>query len=34
MASTVKDAILRGRKTVGTVVEEGRRKVENVVEGA
>jgi L-iditol 2-dehydrogenase len=33
MASTVKDAILRGRKTVGTVVEEGRKRVENVVEG-
>ena len=33
MASTVKDAILRGRKTVKTVVEGGRKKVENVVEG-
>jgi L-iditol 2-dehydrogenase len=33
MASTVKDAILRGRKTVETVVEEGRKKVEYVVEG-
>ena len=33
MASTVKDAILRGRKTVGTVVEEGRKKVEDAVEG-
>ncbi|MGD0731613.1 MAG: zinc-binding dehydrogenase [Terracidiphilus sp.] len=33
MASTVKDAILRGRKTVETVVEEGRKKVETVVEG-
>lgn len=32
MAGTVKDAILRGRKTVETVVEEGRKKVENVVE--
>lgn len=33
MANTVKDAILRGRKTVETVVEEGRKKVEGVVEG-
>ena len=33
MASTVKDAILRGRKTVETVVEGGRKKVEGVVEG-
>lgn len=33
MAGTVKDAILRGRKTVETVVEEGRKKVEGVVEG-
>jgi len=33
MASTVKDAILRGRKTVETVVEGSRRKVEDVVEG-
>ncbi len=33
MASTMKDAILRGRKTVETVVEGGRRRVENVVEG-
>src|ERR1039458_6106605 len=33
MASTVKDAILRGRKTVETVVEESRKRVENVVEG-
>ncbi len=33
MASTVKDAILRGRKTVKTVVEEGRKKAETVVEG-
>jgi L-iditol 2-dehydrogenase len=33
MASTVKDAILHGRKTVKTVVEGGRKKVENVVEG-
>lgn len=33
MANTVKDAILRGRKTVETVVEESRKKVENVVEG-
>ncbi len=33
MASTVKDAILRGRKTVKTVVEGGRKKVEDVVEG-
>jgi len=32
MAGTVKAAILRGRKKVGTVVEEGRRKVEDVVE--
>jgi L-iditol 2-dehydrogenase len=33
MPGKVKDAILRGRKTVGTVVEEGRKKVEIVVEG-
>jgi L-iditol 2-dehydrogenase len=33
MASTVKDAILRGRKKVENVVEGGRRRVENVVEG-
>lgn len=33
MASTVKHAILRGRKTVETVVEESRKKVETVVEG-
>ncbi|MGB7265540.1 MAG: zinc-binding dehydrogenase [Terracidiphilus sp.] len=33
MASTVKAAILRGRKTVKNVVEGGRKKVENVVEG-
>ena len=33
MANTVKDVILRGRKTVETVVEESRKKVENVVEG-
>jgi L-iditol 2-dehydrogenase len=33
MASTVKDAILRGRKTVETVVEGGRKRVEDVVEG-
>jgi L-iditol 2-dehydrogenase len=33
MASTVKDAIRRGRKTVETVVEESRKTVENVVEG-
>ena len=33
MASTVKDAILRGRKTVENVVEEGRKTVETVVEG-
>jgi len=33
MASTVKDALLRGRKTVETVVEEGRKKVEPLVEG-
>ena len=33
MANTVKDAILRGRKTVDAVVEGGRKKVENVVEG-
>ena len=33
MASTVKDAILRGRKTVETAVEEGRKTVETVVEG-
>jgi L-iditol 2-dehydrogenase len=33
MATTVKDAILHGRKTVKTVVEGGRKKVENVVEG-
>ncbi|MGB0064727.1 MAG: zinc-binding dehydrogenase [Terracidiphilus sp.] len=33
MANTVKDAILRGRKTVENVVEEGRKKVEGVVEG-
>ncbi|MGD0154703.1 MAG: zinc-binding dehydrogenase [Terracidiphilus sp.] len=33
MAGTVKDAILRGRKTVKNVVEGGRKKVENVVEG-
>ncbi len=33
MANTVKDAILRGRKTVETVVEESRKKVEGVVEG-
>lgn len=33
MPRTVKDAILRGRKTVEAVVEGGRRKVENVVEG-
>ena len=33
MASTVKDAILRGRKTVKNVVEGGRKKVEDVVEG-
>jgi L-iditol 2-dehydrogenase len=33
MASTVKDAILHGRKTVKTVVAGGRKKVENVVEG-
>jgi L-iditol 2-dehydrogenase len=32
MANTVKDAILRGRKTVENVVEESRKKVENVVE--
>jgi len=32
MAGTVKDAILRGRKTVKTVVEGGRKKVEDVVE--
>lgn len=32
MTNTVKDAILRGRKTVETVVEEGRKRVENVVE--
>jgi L-iditol 2-dehydrogenase len=32
MASTVKDAILRGRKTVKTVVEEGRKRVGDVVE--
>ncbi len=34
MASTVKDAILRGRKSVETVVEESRKKVENAVEGS
>lgn len=33
MASTVKDAILRSRKTVETVVEEGMNTVETVVEG-
>jgi L-iditol 2-dehydrogenase len=33
MASTVKDAILRGRKTVETVVEGGMNTVETVVEG-
>jgi len=33
MAGTVKNAILRGRKTVETVVEEGRKTVETVVEG-
>jgi L-iditol 2-dehydrogenase len=33
MANTVKDAILRGRKTVETAVEEGRKTVETVVEG-
>ncbi len=33
MANTVKDAILRGRKTVETVVEESRKKVEDAVEG-
>jgi L-iditol 2-dehydrogenase len=33
MASTVKDAILRGRKTVETVVEGGLSTVETVVEG-
>ncbi len=33
MANTVKDAILRGRKTVETVVEGGRKRVEGVVEG-
>ena len=33
MPTTVKDAILRGRKTVKTVVEEGRKRVEGVVEG-
>jgi L-iditol 2-dehydrogenase len=33
MATTVKDAILRGRKTVENVVEGGRKTVETVVEG-
>jgi L-iditol 2-dehydrogenase len=33
MANTVKDVILRGRKTVENVVEESRKTVENVVEG-
>jgi len=33
MAATVKDAILRGRKTVENVVEGGRKTVETVVEG-
>ncbi|MGA9069446.1 MAG: zinc-binding dehydrogenase [Terracidiphilus sp.] len=33
MPGTVKDAILRGRKTVETVVEESRKKAEKVVEG-
>ena len=33
MANTVKDAILRGRKTVDAVVEGGRKRVEGVVEG-
>src|ERR1039457_4096680 len=33
MATTVKDAILRGRKTVENVVEEGRKTAEKVVEG-
>lgn len=33
MASPVKHAILRGRKTVESVVEESRKKVETVVEG-
>ncbi len=33
MASTVKDAIRRGRKTVDNLVVESRKKVENVVEG-
>jgi L-iditol 2-dehydrogenase len=32
MPTTVKDALLRGRKTVKTVVEEGRKRVEGVVE--
>jgi len=32
VANTVKDALLRGRKTVETVVEESRKKVEDVVE--
>ncbi len=32
MANTVKDALLRGRKTVENVAEESRKKVENVVE--
>ncbi|MFP5207253.1 MAG: zinc-dependent alcohol dehydrogenase [Acidobacteriota bacterium] len=33
MASTVRDAILRGRKKVEDVVEGGRKRVETVVEG-
>jgi L-iditol 2-dehydrogenase len=33
MPTTVKDALLRGRKTVKNVVEEGRKRVEGVVEG-
>src|SRR5260221_92992 len=33
MATTVKDAILRGRKTVENVVEGGRKTAEKVVEG-